>query len=232
MTDWPRVVRALIRIYRPIALWGLGLMALGIAAGTTVADSVGHLQISLWLIVAGTGAKYWLAVIGVLVISLSLKTFVANGVTRRAFLTGATVFGLGLALIVTLLAPIGHLIEWSLISLFTEVPARYPEFTMSAAASEFGHLLPGNLAMIVSGAAVTAGYYRFGGLGGLLAMIPGLLPMAVAEGLFTFDDQGTTITTRFLPYAAALLLSLAVSVLGAMLLRREIRDVAIRRTTG
>jgi hypothetical protein len=232
MKDWQRVVLALVRIYRPIALWGLAIMVVGITAGTVVADSYGRLSFSLWLVVAGTGAKYWLGVIGVLMISLQLKTFVANGVSRRAFLAGATVFGLGLTLVVTLLAPLGHLVEWALTALFTDVPGSYPVFTLPAAASEFGHLLPGNGAMFVTGAAVTAGYYRFGGLGGLVAMIPGLLPMAVTESLFTFDDHGTTITTRFLPYAVALLLSLAVTVLGAALLRREIRDVPIRRTAG
>jgi hypothetical protein len=230
--DWQRVTRALIRIYRPIALWGLSIAVLMIAVGTTVVDSRGHLPISLWLIVAGTGAKYWLGVIGGLVIAMQLKTFVANGVTRRAFLAGATVFGLGLSLVVTLLAPLGHLLEWSLIGLFTDVPGRYPVFTFSTGLSEFGHLLPGNLALIVSGAAVTAGYYRFGGLGGLVAMVPGLLPMSVSGWLFTFDDQGRTVTAQFLPYAAALLLSLAVSALGVVLLRQEVRDVAIRRTAG
>lgn len=232
MKDWQRVVLALVRIYRPIALWGLSVLAVGIAAVTAVADSSGSLSFSLWLVVAGTGAKYWLGVIGVLMISLQLKTFIANGVSRRAFLAGATVFGLGLTLVVTLLAPLGHLVEWALTAWLADVPGSYPVFTLPAAMSEFGHLLPGNVAMIVTGAAVTAGYYRFGGLGGLLAMIPGLLPMAVTESLFNFNDHGTIITTRFLPYAVALLISLAVTVLGAALLRREIRDVPIRRTAG
>jgi hypothetical protein len=176
-------------------------------------------EVSLWLLVAGTGAKYWLGVVGTLLIALQLKSFVANGITRRAFLTGAAVFSLTLALIFTLLAPIGHFVEWRLIGLFIDLPDRYPVFTMSAGLSEFGHLLPANVALIVTGAAVTAGYYRFGGLGGLLAMVPALLPMGVAEWLFNFDDGGTTITTKFLPYVPALLVSLAVSLLGAVLLR-------------
>ena len=232
MSDWRRVTLTLFRIYRPIALWFWGMVAVGIAIASYVINyNAGPQTISLWLVVAGFGAKYWLGVVGVLLISLQLKSFVANGITRRAFLIGGAVFGLLGAVGFALMAPIGHAVEDGLLSLFVDLPAQYPAISVSGALTEFGQTLPADLAFLVAGATVTAGFYRFGGLGGLLVMIPALLPVGVVEGLFNFDGGGV-MTTRFLPYAAALAVSLAATALGALLLREQIRQVAIRRTAG
>jgi hypothetical protein len=231
MTDWQRVTMALFRIYRPIAAWFLGIVVVVVTVGSTIFSHVSPQHVSLWLIIVGFGSKYWLGVVAVMLISMQLRSFVANGISRRAFLAGAGVFSLLAALFFALLGPIGHAVEYLLLSLFVQLPADYPAVSLSAGLGQFGHALPANLAFLVTGAAVTAGFYRFGGLLGLPVMIPGLVPIGVAEGLFNFDDGGD-MTTRFLPYAVALLLSLAATAAGALLLRFQVRDVAIRRTTG
>jgi hypothetical protein len=229
MNDWQRVTVALYRIYRPVAAWFLGMVVVGVAVASTVMNHFGAQKVSLWLLIAGFGSKYWLGVVGVMLVSLQLKSFVANGITRRACLLGAGVFSLLLALFFALLAPIGHAVEGAVLSIFVDLPAEYPSVSMPNLIAEFGHALPADLAFLVTGAAVTLGFYRFGGLLGLAVMIPALVPLAVAEGLFNFDN-GADMTTRFVPYAVALLLSLLATAAGVLLLRLEIKDVAIRRT--
>jgi len=229
MSDWQRVTVALFRIYRPIAAWFLGMVVVVVTVASVIFSHVSPQSVSLWLIIVGFGSKYWLGIVAVMLISMQLRSFVANGISRRAFLAGAGVFSLLAALFFALLGPIGHAVEYVLLSLFVDLPAGYPAVSVSGAIGEFGHALPANLAFLVTGAAVTAGFYRFGGLLGLAVMIPALVPISVAESLFNFND-GAEVTTRFMPYAVALLLSLAATAAGAVLLRFQVRDVAIRRT--
>ena len=229
MNDWQRVAVTLFRIYRPIAAWFLAMVVVVVTIASVIFSHASPQNVSLWLLIVGFGAKYWLGVVAVMLISMQLRSFIANGISRRAFLAGAGVFSLLAALFFALLGPIGHAIEYVLLSLFVDLPAGYPAVSWSGGIGEFGHALPANLAFLVTGAAVTAGYYRFGGLVGLLVMVPALVPLAVAESLFNFDG-GADLTTRFMPYAVALLLSLAATAAGAVLLRFQVKDVAIRRT--
>jgi hypothetical protein len=231
MNDWQRVTAALWRIYRPIGLWFWGVITLCLITIDLLVNGFAEQQASLWLLVAGSAAKYWPAVVGVLLVALQLRSFLANGVTRRHFLAGSAVFGLLVAVAFALLVPIGHGIEYALLSLDGPVAANYPAFSATVALAEFGHALPTELAYLVTGAAISAGYYRFGAWGGLFLMLPGLLPMAVAEGLFGLDDHGTVVT-RLLPYGLALLASLAITALVGLLFRQVMRDVPIRRATG
>jgi len=233
MTESRLVATSLLWIYRPVGLWFWSLMIFGVAIGVGVIVTVTEPRFSLWLLVAGSAAKYWLSVVGVLLVSTHLRQFVATGVTRRAFLAGSAVFGLAAAWLFTLIVTTGHGIEQSLLTLTRHgpLPADYPLLSAGSAASEFFHVLPGELAFLVSGAAIAAGFYRFGPLPGLLLILPGLVPALVAELLLGRGQHGEPLT-RFLPFGLALTLSLLATALAAAMYQRKLRDVAIPRPAG
>jgi hypothetical protein len=226
----PRTLVAvnLLRIYRPVALWFWAIMVVGIAIGMTVVSRLTDPTFSLWLVVAGAAAKYWLGVVGVLLVSLHLRQFVANGVTRHDLLAGAALFGLMVAVLFALAVPLGHGAEQLLLSAGDPVPGRYPTTSFGTGLREFGHILPASLAFLVTGAAATAGFYRYGAWGGLALLPLAVLPVGAAEALLGVDEHGG-FDVRFVPYAAAVLITLIVTGLAGLLVQWELRDVAIRR---
>jgi hypothetical protein len=221
------VLTTILRMYRPTMLWFAGFLVIGIGIADAVVDRFAEPPFSLWMFVAGSAVKYWLGVVGVTLVAVHLRQFVAAGITRRDFIAGGLLFGALLAVAFALLVPVGHGVEYALRGAADGVPADYPQWSASVAASEFGHVLPGCLAYLVTGAAAGAGFYRFGAWGGLALLIPALVPVAAAEGLLGLGDNGEVLT-RFLPYGVALAVSLLATVFGAVLYHRELRHVAIR----
>jgi hypothetical protein len=226
------VARSLFRIYRPVALWFWSIVTLVTVITTAVLAGVDEVGVSLWFLIAGQGMKWWLLILGVLLVAVHLKLYVANGVTRRDFLIGAGVFGGLSAVVFALMVPLGHGVERLVWTAFGTPPDSYPVFTAGAALREAGHLLPGALGSLVTGALIAAGFYRFDWRIGLLLILPGALPLVVADGLLGLYAAAEMPAPRLLPFAAGFVLSLAVTVLGALALRREMRDVTIRRTAG
>lgn len=228
MTGSTLVTANLLRIYRPIGLWFWSAAIVGVGTALAVVLRFADLPFSLWLLIAGSAAKYWLSVIGVLLVSSHLRQFVATGVTRRGFLAGAGLFGLIGALLFTAVVTAGHGIEQWVQELARPLPDGYPLLSVG---SEVLHVLPPELAYLVSGAAITAGFYRFGPLRGLLLILPGVLPAAVSEGLLGRGPRGEPVT-RLLPLGLAVAASLLVTALVAVICQRLIRDVTIRRAMG
>ena len=219
----------LLRIYRPVALWFWITVIVCVVLGMTVVTRLTDPTFSLWLI-AGLAAKYWLGVVGLLLVSLHLRQFVANGITRHDFLAGAAMAGVLLAVLFAAAVPLGHAAEQLLLDLAGPLPPQYPTTSPGTARREFGHVLPGALAFVVTGAAAAAGFYRFGAWGGLALLPIAVLPVAAAEALLGVNEKGG-FDVRFVPYATAVLITLAVTGLGALLFQREVRNVAIRRGT-
>jgi hypothetical protein len=216
----------LIRIYRPIAMWFWATMAVCVAIGMTAVILNVNPSFSLWLVMAGSAAKWWLGVIGVLLVSMHLRQFVGNGITRRDFLAGAAIFGLLAVVLFSVAVPLGHGVEQLLLSLGGPLPSRYPTTSFGTGLRELGYELPGSVAFLVTGVAGTAGFYRFGVPGGLALLPVAALPVAAVESLLGIDERGG-FEVRFVPYAVALLISLLAITAGALLYQRELRDVAI-----
>ncbi|BCJ54652.1 hypothetical protein Asp14428_61270 [Actinoplanes sp. NBRC 14428] len=221
------VLLTLLRMYRPIFLWFGATLVIGVGIADLVLGAVTEPAFSLWMFVAASAVKYWVLVIGVILVSTHLRQFVAAGVTRRALVTGGLIFGVLTSLAVAVLVPLGHGLEDALLG---EVAAGYPAWSPRLGLGEFGHVLPSCLAFFVSGAAVVAAFYRYGAWRGLPLLVPALLPALVTEGLLGLGGNGELLT-RFLPYAAAVTVSVGLSLVGAMLYRRVMRDVTIRRST-
>jgi hypothetical protein len=228
MTTHRLVATTLLSIYRPVVLWFWTTMTVCAVVGMTAIALYGEPTFSLWLLMAGSAAKYWLGVVGATLVSLNLRQFVANGITRREFLAGAAIFGLLATVVFAVAVVAGHGVEQQLLlRLDGPLPAGYPAMTPGTALREFGQILPSALAFLVAGAAVTAGFYRFGAWGGFALLPAAVLPLAAAETLFGLDAS-LGFTVRFVPYAAAVLITLAVTALGVLLYQRVLRDVTIR----
>ncbi|MEV4709190.1 hypothetical protein [Actinoplanes sp. NPDC049316] len=221
------VLTTLLRMYRPTLLWFAGFLVVGVTVIDAVVGRFAEQPFSLWMFVAGSAVKYWLGVVGVTLVAVNLRQFVAAGITRRDFIAGGLLFGVLLAVAFALFVPVGHGFEYALRGGADGVPTDYPQWSPGVAVSEFGHILPSCLAYLVAGAAASAGFYRFGAWGGLPLLVPALVPVAASEGLLGLGDNGEVLT-RFLPYSAALAVCLLVTVLGVVLYHRELRHVAIR----
>jgi hypothetical protein len=225
------VAKTLFRFYRPAFLFFIGFLAVGTAVAMTIVDRLSTPTLSIWLLVAGSALKYWVLIVGIMLVVTHLRQFVINGITRRDLITGAAVFGVTAAIVFAVLLPIGHGLERALLGLAGPVPPEYPAFSAGVALGEFGRYLPQELAFLVSGLAIAAGFYRYGGWPGILIVVPGVLPAAVAEGLIGIDENGHA-ETRLVSYPVALLVLLVVTALVAVLYQREMRDVPIRPVAG
>ncbi|MFI5491005.1 hypothetical protein [Actinoplanes sp. NPDC051859] len=219
------VFGALLRRYRlPLLIAGL-VLAVGVVISSLVVGARIDPSFSPWMVVAGSVVKYWLFAFGVLLVAGHLRLFAAAGLTRRAVLTGGAVLGVLSAIAAAVLTALGHGLESALIG---DVSPGYPAWSVAGAVAELGHLLPICIAFFVSGAAAAVGFYRFGAWRGLPLAVPAALPLVVAEELLGVDGSGQVLT-RVLPYAAGLPVSLAVTLLGALLCYWLTHGAPIRR---
>jgi hypothetical protein len=208
------------RTYRHVLFWFLGVLVVGVTIADIVARRIADPAPGIWMYVANA-FRWWLAVVAVVMVTNNLRNYVVGGITRRDFMAGAAALAVVGSVGFALLVPIGHGIEYALHG--------GSGFSFAIALRDFGHTLPACLAAFVTGAAASAGFYRYGAWAGLALLIPALLPAAVSEALLSTNGDGQ-VETRFLPYAAALLLSLTVTAAVALLNHRELRDVAVRRS--
>jgi len=226
------VAKSLYGIYRPVAIWLWSVITVVVIGVTIGIHQFGQVDLSIWRLVAGEAVKYWLLVLGTLIVAIHLKLYVANGVTRRDFLFGAGAFGLVTAVVFAALVPIGRGAEWLLRSAFGVASAGYPDLTAGDALRDLGLYAAPAIGWLVTGALIAAGFYRYQWWGGLLLIIPFALPLVVSEGLLGRFLAADNVAPRFLPLGLAVLVSLLVSAAGAGILRLVTREVPIRSTAG
>jgi hypothetical protein len=221
---------ALFRFYRPIILWFAAiLVAVEVIAVTAICLSV-ELRFSFWLIVAGSAAKYWVLVVGIMLVAMNLRQFVSNGVTRHEFLRGVATFMAAVAIGFAVVVVAGHGLESLVVGAAGSRDPAYPVLTAGEALGEFGRVLPQALAWGVSGLLIAVGFYRFKAWIGLVVMVLGAVPAGVAGSLLSIPETG--IGAAPVPYPAALALSLLATGLAAAAFQRVMSDVPIRRTAG
>jgi hypothetical protein len=224
------VTRALFRVYRPIVLPFAAIIVVAEVVATAVVARFTDLDFSMWLTLGGQAAKYWILVIGIILVAMHLRQFVVNGATRHEFRTGAAVLGLVLAVVWAVALPLGHGIESAVLAAVDRQGPGYPALTAGGALLRFGQQLPISLAYLVSGAMIATGFYRWRPPTGLAVMVAGAVPAVLADWLLGFDEWGGL--PHGVPYPVGLPLSLAATGLAAWALDRAISDVPIRRTAG
>ena len=221
---------ALFRIYRPIIIPFAAILVVAELVAVFWIASVKRPDFSMWLVLAGSAEKYWLLVSGIVLVAMNLRQFVANGVTRHEFLAGSAVFGLILGLGWSVVLVGGHVVEALLLGAAGRRGDGYPGIGPADLLDQFGHALPLALGWMVSGALVAAGFFRWRPLPGLIVMVGGLVPAAVADGLLAYNEFGDGVDR--LPYPAALGLSIAATAAGVVALHRMVSDTPIRRAAG
>jgi len=224
------VSTALLRLYRPVIIPFASILVLVELVGVTWVASVKRPDFSMWLVLAGSAEKYWLLVIGIILVSMNLRQFVANGVTRHEFLAGSAVYGLVLALGWSVALVLGHVVEALLLGAAGRRGDGYPGIGPIDLLDQFGHALPLALGWMLSGALIAIGFFRWRAWLGLIVMVGGAIPAAVADGLLAYNEFGDGVGR--LPYPAALAISIAATALGAVALHRAVSDTPIRRTAG
>ena len=224
------VTRALFRVYRQIILPFAVILVVSDLIATVAVASVNDLGFSMWLVLGGQAAKYWILVVGIILVAMNLRQFVVNGVTRHEFLAGVAVFGLVLAVGWAVAVVLGHGIESAVLEAVGKRGPGYPVLTAGGALRQFGQQLPISLGYLVSGLTIAIGFYRWRAWIGLGVMLGGAVPAFAADWLLGFNEWGGL--THSVPYPAGLALSLAATGLVAWGFHRAIGDVPIRRTAG
>ncbi|GIF18628.1 hypothetical protein BJ973_008413 [Actinoplanes tereljensis] len=221
----------LFRIYRPIIIpFAVILVTVDLSITALIVGGNGEIGFSMWLVLAGSAAKYWLLVVGIMLVVMQLRVFVANGRTRREFLAGAGVFGLIASVTFAAIVVLGHGLEGVVLEAVGGRGDGYPVLSVGGMLGEFGQVFPETIAYMISGALVAAGFYRWRPWIGVVVMVGGAIPALVADGLLGIDEFGVMVAR--LPYPAALALSLAATALAGLAFHRVISGVAIRRTAG
>jgi hypothetical protein len=220
------VTVTLLRLHRTIALWITAIIVVVVSIGLLVITQAGPMRFSFWLAMAGSIAKYWPVVVGIVLISMYFRQFTAHGVTRREFLVAAAGLGLVIAVGFATLVTAGHALESAVLGLTDQRGGGYPP----ANAGEFGRVFPISLGYFTSGVLITAGFYRFRPWIGLALLVPGALPAVAANGLLGLNEFGEGVDR--LAYPPALAISLAAIVAGAAAIWALMRDVPIRRAAG
>lgn len=227
MTPRRLVTAELLRVYRPAALFMLTTMVLVVAVGMFVLSQAMDARFSLWLTIAASATKFWLGVVGVLLSALHLRPFLGAGLTRRDIMAGSATLGLLTALGFAILVPVGHGVEHHLLSVGGHLSPQYPDFSPAVALREFGYVLAASLGFLVTGTAAGACFYRFAPWQGFLLLVPAAVPAVAAEAFFGIDGHGG-FGPRLLPYLPAVVILLAVTVLGALFCRRLLADIPVR----
>jgi hypothetical protein len=222
------VLRVLFRIYRPTALWFGAALVLVEVVALAAPLILGRTSASVWLLIAGSATRYWVLVVGIMLVGTHLRRFVAAGATRREFLLAAAALGAAISVAVAILVPLGHGLEDAVLGAADRHGADYPGISVGSAFGDFGGTLATSLAFFVSGGLFAMGYYRFSPWTGTLLLVPFAVPLAASQALLGYDTTGGA--ARLLPYLPAMLITFAAIAAGAVALQATMRDVAIRRT--
>jgi hypothetical protein len=215
-----RVARVLFRLFRPVVLWFFLALALIEAVAVVVPLILGRTTVSIWLLVAGSASRYWLLVIGILLVSSHLRRFVAGGATRREFFLAVVLLGAGISVAVAVLIPLGHGLENAILAAADRRTVDYPVFSATSAVRESGRALAVSLSFFISGCLFGMAYYRYSPWIGTALILPCAVPLAASQA----------VASGVLPYLPAFLLTLVTIAAGTAVLRASMRDVALRRT--
>lgn len=191
----------------------------------------GTVEDSLWPI-GSYWQRYLFFTAGVMTMTVFLRLFVRNGVTRGLTSSATTMAGAALAAFIGLWNVAGYSVE-ALIYRHEGWPQRLPTgrpFEWGDLPAVFVGAALVAAAYYVSGWIVAAGFVRHGGVGGMLRLIPGLLPAGVMELVISpdFGGAGSTLWTSWRAHVVPMLvIGLAVLALSVAVARRITRETAL-----
>ncbi|MDP9797203.1 hypothetical protein J2S43_005715 [Catenuloplanes nepalensis] len=227
------VAASLFRRLSPVyGIFAALLIATVVLVGALVAG-YGALTESAWNLGAASTSKWFVASIAIMLGPVFLRRYVAFGVTRRQFLGGGLLFGLGSAGAFALLSLAGFGVERLVYGAAGLMPGLTETLPVHSAGTAIAVLVRAfliYLAHFCSGWLIGAGFHRFGPFGGLLLIAPSLLPALGSELAFgtEWSPIGTaTVAGVQLPFPVSALLTTVLVVAGFATVYAFGRAVAI-----
>lgn len=233
------VARTQLRAGLPMVAGYWAIMLTVYAVIITVVVAVGDTDVSIWATSGGSAPKYFLLAVGVMLTTVFLPTYVGNGVTRRDFALGASLYNLAVAGVYAVLMTLGFLVEHAIYTsadLMGGLTDPYPVRALGDGLETFVAELLVGLAYLCSGWLMGSCFYRFGSWWGI-----GLIPVTVLPAVVTevgFDslwlgygiNNGLGIERP--PLAVGALMAIAAIAAAWLVNFALTRAVAIKKVSG
>lgn len=205
----------------------------------SVVVAVGDTDVSIWATSGGSAPKYFLLAVGVMLTTAFLPTYVGNGVTRRDFAYGASLYILAVAGVYAVVMTLGYVFEYTLYTsadLMGNLNDPYPVQSAGDALTQLVAELCVGIAYLCCGWVMGSCFYRFGTLWGIVLIPVTILPAAVTETGFDSLWLGYAIDNWLgieRPPLPVGVLMAAVSIVVAWFANFAlIRAVAIKKVSG
>ncbi|MDR7273277.1 hypothetical protein [Catenuloplanes atrovinosus] len=222
------------RLWWAYALFAALLAGLVALVGTLIAV-YGTITASPWNAGVASTAKWLIGSIGLMLTPVYLRHYVANGVTRREFVRGGLLFGIGTAACFAALALAGFGVERLVLGatgLMDGLTEPYPVYSAGTAVAVLVRAFLIYLATFCSGWLLGACFYRYGAYLGMILIPACVIPGFGAELLFGTEwgpvDTVTVVGGPRLPFAVPALITAALVAAGFAVIHVSVRAVAIR----
>jgi hypothetical protein len=205
----------------------------------SVVVTVGDTDVSVWATSGGSAPKYFLLAVGVMLTTVYLPVYVGNGVTRRDFALGASLYVLIVAVVYAILMTLGFAFEhaaYTSADLMDNLTDPYPVRSVADALEMFvGALLVG-IVYLCSAWLMGTCFYRLGNWWGIVLIPVTLLPAVVTEVGFNSLWAGYGINHGLgierPPLAVGVLMGVASIAVAWFVNFALIRAVAIKKVSG
>ena len=228
-----RVLRSLVRIYTKVAAWYWGIILAIVVVLVAAVAVLGEVRISGWSSITTSAVKYWILAIGVMMSTVHLRFYVANGITRRHFTHGVGLFGVVFVTAFALVGLLGHAVErpiYDAAGWLRGLDEPYLVNSVADAGLYLARALPLHLVHFVAGVLIGIGFHRFGPWLGM-ALIPPFGALVVLAELGFGSEWNPSLTDGPVPLAVASLGALALAVLAGLGARALLATVPLNRTT-
>jgi hypothetical protein len=232
--QWARVAHRHLTIYVFMWAWLWAICIVGIAVAILAMALTGTVSVSVVQFVRQGPLVWFLLSISIVVSTAYLGPHVANGMTRRSFVTGGLVAGVLVSLLHAVTGSVLTLLEGGLYDRngwdHDATPgAEYTEGIWQAGVGPlFLDYSLAALAGTVGGLLVGITYYRLGGWWGTLALPLTVLP--VLYTMFATSWSEATFVPWDVPPAAAVLVGVVLLVAAAAAFALLARTVPVKRS--
>jgi hypothetical protein len=233
------VARTHLRAGLPMITSYWAIMASVYAVIVVPVATWGTPDVSIWATSGGSAPKYFLLALGIMVTTVFLPIYVGNGVTRRHFAFGASVYVIWVAAIYAVVMAIGYVVERPLYvanDLIAGLEDPYPVqsfgdwLTVLVAEALVG------LVYLCVGWFLGSAFYRLGALWGIAVTPLAALPVVATEMGFDALGAGYGLNRAFdlepPPLAVGVLIAAASFAVAWAANYALIRAVAINKVSG
>jgi len=233
--QWLRAASRHLRIYAYMWAWFWGICVLGIVVATAVtAVASGTVNVSIVQFVRQGPLVWFLLSIAILVATVYLGPHVANGMTRRSFVTGGLVAGVLASLLHAATGTVLTLLEGAVYARMGWDHDTTPgaEFTEGIWDTGLGPLVLdyalATLAGTIGGLLIGITYYRLGGWWGTFALP--LTGLPILYTMFATSWSEAPFVPWDVPTVAAVLVGVALLTCAAFAFALLARTVTIKRS--